>query len=77
MPAVWRGGHRLFTSGPATPGTVAAMAIGTTTDAQRQARTFFAELERKLTHAIVSLERQVAHADVLAADEQERDVPPC
>ena len=77
MPAVWRGGHRLFTSGPATPGTVAAMAIGTTTDAQRQARTFFAELERKLTHAIVSLERQVAHADVLAADEQERDAPPC
>jgi hypothetical protein len=53
------------------------MAIGTTTDAQRQARTFFAELERKLTHAIASLERQVAHADVVAADEQERDAPPC
>ena len=53
------------------------MALGTTTDAQRQAGTFFAELERKLTHAIVSLERQVAHADVVAADEQERDAPPC
>ena len=48
------------------------MAIGTTTDAQRQARTFFAELERKLTHAIVSLERQIDHADVVADDEQER-----
>jgi len=77
VPAVWRGGHRLFTMGRAMPSTVAAMAIGTTTDDQRHARAFFAEFERKLTHAIVFLERQVAHVDVVADDEQERDAPLC
>ena len=76
VPAVCAVDTVCSTTGPATPGTVAAMAIGTTTDAQRQARTFFAELERKLTHAIVSLEGQVDHADVVADDERQRDAPP-